>query len=176
VLSCIAVIALPPYIGSTDADVPFQNSSIVGRIMVNIVKRSNVVSAFLPGQGQGSVTARSSNASVDLANGVRESGMTPLELMDAALAGCLVLSARIAARSFGWHERLNSVTVDVRHEKAPDQPSRIAKFDCVFSIEGDFSEEERQKLIDEAHRICTVGNTLMSDVEIHDVAEIPADA
>jgi len=144
--------------------------------MVNIVKRSNVVEAFLPGQGQGNVTARSSGASVDLANGARESGMTPLELMDAALAGCLVLSVRIAARSFGLHERLASVKVDVQHEKAPNQPSRIARFDCVFAIDGDFSEEERQRLIDEAHRICTVGNTLMSDVEIRDVADIPADA
>lgn len=143
--------------------------------MVNIVKRSNVVEAFLPGQGQGHVSARSSEASVDLAGFARESGMTPLELMDAALAGCLVLSVRIAARTFGWQERLVSVKADVRHEKAPDQPSRVARFDCAFVIEGEFSDEERSKLIEEAHRICTVGNTLMSEVEIRDVAEIRED-
>lgn len=144
--------------------------------MVNIVKRSNVVEAFLPGQGQGHATARSSGASVDLAGVAREGGMTPLELMDAALAGCLVLSVRIAARTFGWQERLVSVKVDVRHEKAPDQPARVARFDCAFVIEGDFSDEERSKLIEEAHRICTVGNTLTSDVEIRDVPQIPEDA
>lgn len=143
--------------------------------MVNIVKRSNVVEAFLPGQGQGNVTARS-GASLDLAGFARESGMTPLELMDAALAGCLALSVRIAARTFDWHKRLASVKVDVRHEKATDHPSRVARFDCAFVIEGDFSTAEREALIAEAHRICTVGNTLTGDVEIRDVPEIPDDA
>jgi len=144
-------------------------------MMVKIVERSNVVEAHLPGLGQGSVTARSSRARVDLAAGARDSGMTPLELMDAALAGCLALSVRIAARSAGWHERLTSVQVEVRHEKTKDQPSQIARFDCMFAIEGDLSEDERQALIDEAHRICTVGNTLMSDVEIRDVSGKPAE-
>lgn len=112
-------------------------------------------------------------ASLDLAGFASEGGMTPLELMDAALAGCLVLSVRIAAGTFGWRERLVSVKVDVGHEKAPDTPSRIASFDCAFAIEGDFSAKEREALIAEAHRICTVGNTLEGSVHIHDVPEIP---
>jgi len=144
--------------------------------MVNIVTRSSVVEAFLPGQDQGQVTARSSGAALDIAGSVREGGMTPVEMMDAALAGCLVLSVRIAARTLGWQDRLVSVKADVRHEKAPDLPSRVARFDCAFDIRGDFSDEERAKLIEEAHRICTVGNTLMGNVEIHDVPSIPADA
>lgn len=152
------------------------SETFVGRVMVNIVKRSSVVEALLPGQGQGKVVARSTGASIDIAGGVRDGGMTPLEMMDAALAGCLVLSVRIAARNLGWQDRLVSVKVDVRHEKAPDQPSRVARFDCLFAIKGDFSEEERQKLIDEAHHLCTVGNTLTSNVEIRDVTDIPEDA
>jgi len=140
--------------------------------MVNIVKRSTVVGASLPGRGQGNVTARS-GASLDLAGYASEGGMTPVELMDAALAGCLVLSVRIAARSFGWHERLVSVKADVRHEKAPDEPSRVMAFDCAFEIEGDFSPEERERLIAEAHRLCTVGNTLERGAVIRDVENIP---
>ncbi|WEX08355.1 OsmC family protein [Chelativorans sp. AA-79] len=140
--------------------------------MVNIVKRSTVVGAFLPGKGQGNVEARS-GARLDLAGLATESGMTPVEMMDAALAGCLVLSARIAARNLGWHERLVSVKADVRHEKAPDAPSRVAAFDCAFQIEGDFSPEEREKLVAEAHRLCTVGNTLERGATIRDVERIP---
>jgi len=140
--------------------------------MVNIVKRSSVVGASLPGKGLGKVTARS-GASMELAGSARESGMTPLELMDAALAGCLALSVRIAARTFGWQDRLVSVNVEVRHEKAPDAPSRIAGFDCAFDIEGDFTAAEREALVAEAHRVCTVGNTLETRVEIRDVPAIP---
>jgi len=142
------------------------------QVMVNIVKRSTVVGASLPGRGQGSVAARS-GASLDLAGLASESGMTPVEMMDAALAGCLVLSLRIAARSFGWHERLVSVKADVRHQKAPDAPSRVIAFDCAFEIEGEFSAEECEKLVAEAHRLCTVGNTLERGALIRDVDKIP---
>jgi len=140
--------------------------------MVNIVKRSTVVGATLPGRGQGNVTARS-GASLDIAGYASESGMTPVEMMDAALAGCLVLSVRIAARSFGWHDRLLSVKADVKHQKAPDAPSRVAAFDCAFEIEGDFTQDERDALIGEAHRLCTVGNTLEQGAVIRDVPRIP---
>lgn len=95
-----------------------------------------------------------------LAAMVRDEGMTPLELMDAALSGCLVLSVRIAARKFGWQDRLESVSVDVTHTKGEGAPSRIAEFACDFAIRGDFTEEERRQLIAESHAVCTVGNTL----------------
>ena len=137
--------------------------------MVNVVTRPNTVTATLPGSGQGSVTARS-GAQALLANLARDEGFTPLEFLDAALSGCLVLSVRIAARKLGWLERLESVDVDVTHEKAPDLPSRVAAFDCAFHIAGDFSAAERNALIEEAHRICTVGNTFAEGAIVRDVA------
>lgn len=134
-----------------------------------VVERATTVGAALPGHGQGQVQARS-GAEALLAGLASEPGFTPLELMDAALAGCLVLSVRIAVRKLGWDKRLNNVDVDVTHHKGPEARSRVAAFDCRFEIEGDFSEAERSQLIAEAHRICTVGNTLQAGAEIRDLA------
>ncbi|MCD7059871.1 OsmC family protein [Pelagibacterium xiamenense] len=139
--------------------------------MVKIVTRPTTVGATLPGKGQGKVKARA-GAELEIAGTAGETGMTPVEMMDAALAGCLVLSVRIAARQRGWQDRLVSVDVDVQHEKAADGPSRVAKFRSAFKIEGDFSESEREALIADAHALCTVGNTLERGAEIVDVPEI----
>lgn len=137
--------------------------------MVSITTRPSTVSARLDAAGKGEVEAHS-GAGLALAAMARDEGMTPLELMDAALAGCLVLSVRIAARKFGWHERLKGVEVDVTHRKAEDAPSRVAEFSCDFRIDGEFAAGERQQLIDEAHALCTVGNTLERGASITDVA------
>ncbi|GGA63212.1 OsmC family protein [Pelagibacterium lentulum] len=136
--------------------------------MVKITTRSATVGAWLGGTGRGRITAHS-GTSVDLAGLATDEGLTPLEFMDAALAGCLVLSVRIAARKFGWGNRLTEVAVDVTHTKAADEPSRVERFACSFAIEGDFTSEERQQLIDEAHAICTVGNTFERGAQIIDV-------
>ena len=138
--------------------------------MVNSTTRPTTVSAHLDAAGKGEVEAHS-GARLALAALARDEGMTPLELMDAALAGCLVLSLRIGARKFGWHDRLKGVSVDVTHTKAEDAPSRVSGFACDFRIEGDFTAEERQQLIDEAHAVCTVGNTLERGASITDVEE-----
>lgn len=135
--------------------------------MVTITTRPTSVGAHLPGRGQGAVAARS-GAEALLANLANDAGFTPLEFMDAALAGCLVLSVRIAARGFGWQERLASVDAEVSHHKAHEAPSRVERFSCRFRIEGDFSEAERAQLIAEAHRVCTVGNTFAHGAVIVD--------
>ncbi|WDR02647.1 OsmC family protein [Devosia algicola] len=139
--------------------------------MVNIVTRPTTVGASLDQVGAGSVLAQS-GAGAKLANLASDEGFTPLELMDAALAGCLVLSVRIAVRKLGWQERFTSVNVDVTHEKAPDGPSRVAGFACSFRIEGEFSPAERQELIAEAHEICTVGNTFEHGAIVRDVTPV----
>ncbi|RFC65949.1 hypothetical protein DYI37_00175 [Fulvimarina endophytica] len=52
-------------------------------------------------------------------------------------------SVRIAARTFGWQERLGSGSVDVTHRMGNGAPSGVAEFACDFAIERNFSEEER---------------------------------
>lgn len=141
--------------------------------MVNVVARPTTVTATLPGTGQGSVLARS-GAREKLANLASDEGFTPLEFLDAALSGCLVLSVRIAARKRGWLDRLETVNVEVTHKKAHDLPSRVAAFDCIFQIDGEFSAAERDELIEEAHRICTVGNTFEHGAIVRDVASTTA--
>ncbi|MGV8830600.1 MAG: OsmC family protein [Devosia sp.] len=137
--------------------------------MVSIVARPTTVSASLPASGQGAVSAHS-GAGTKLANLASDEGFTPLEFLDAALSGCLVLSVRIAARKLGWLDRLGNVNVEVTHKKAQDQPSRIAAFDCAFQIDGDFSAAERETLIADAHDICTVGNTFAAGAIVRDIA------
>lgn len=137
--------------------------------MVNVIARPATVIAALPATGQGGVQAQS-GAAAKLANLASEAGFTPLEFLDAALSGCLVLSLRIAARQRGWLDRLKTVQVAVTHEKAHDLPSRVAAFDCVFEIDGDFSAAEREQLIAAAHEICTVGNSLAHGAIIRDAA------
>lgn len=143
--------------------------------MVNIATRPTSVSATLDQAGHGSVQAKS-GAAARLANMASDEGFTPLEFMDAALAGCLVLSLRIAARKLGWLDRLVKVDVDVTHEKAPEAPSRVASFATSFVIEGDFSPAERQQLIEDAHALCTVGNTFEHGAVIRDVEPAGTDS
>jgi len=137
-----------------------------------IIERPAIITATLGGQGQGEVRAKSGAQAV-LAGLASEEGFTPVELMDAALAGCLVLSFRIAARKRGWGARLRSIAVDVIHHKASEGASRVQGFDCCFTIDGDFSQTERADLIAEAHAICTVGNTLHAGAQMRDIEEIP---
>ena len=144
-------------------------------MVAHVTARPTTVSSTLPGRGQGSVAAES-GASAALAGFPSESGFTPLEFLDAALSGCLVLSVRTAARKRGWSERLKRVDVTVRHEKAPDLPSRVASFSCSFEIAGDFTAEERATLIAEAHELCTVGNTFAHGPVIRDVETAAAPA
>lgn len=134
---------------------------------MSISIRPTSVRASLPGGGQGEVAARS-GARARLAGLASQEGFTPLEFLDAALAGCLVLSVRLAAQKLGWLGRLALVDVEVTHEKAPGAPSRVAAFSSAFHIEGDFSSVERAELIAEAHRICTVGNTFAHGAVVRD--------
>lgn len=136
--------------------------------MVTITARPTTVDASLGPQGPGDIAARS-GAVAKLANLAADEGFTPLEFMDAALSGCLVLSVRIAARKAGWQDRLEKVDAAVTHEKAKDEPSRVAKFLCKIDIAGDFTADEKAFLIAEAHRICTVGNTFEHGAVIEDV-------
>lgn len=135
--------------------------------MTTIRQRPTGVAATVDVNGRGTVQA-ASGGGVVLAGSPSMEGLNPLELFDAALAGCLALSVRIAARTLGLSARLGPVTVEVRGTKAADAPSRIARQVCRFAIAGDLTADERARLIAEAHRICTIGNSLADGVEIED--------
>jgi uncharacterized OsmC-like protein len=102
---------------------------------------------------------------VDIKTGAAEEGFNPLDLIYASLSACLAMSARIAASKLGLLERLEGVTADVKGEKAPDEPSRIARFAVTFEIRGDFDDETRHEIARLAESICTVSNTIMGQPE-----------
>ncbi len=139
--------------------------------MATIRQRPTGVTASVGTNGRGEIAA-ASGAQVTLAGSPSMEGFNPLELMDAALAGCLALSLRIAARSLGLSERIGAVSVEVRGEKAEEKPTRIARQVCRFAIAGDITDEERAALVAEAHRICTVGNSYGRAVVIEDGAPL----
>lgn len=102
---------------------------------------------------------------IDIKTGASEEGFNPLDLIYASLSACLAMSARIAVTKLGLLDRLEGVTAVVKGEKAPDEPSRIARFDISFEIRGDFDDETRHEIARLAEEICTVSNTIMGQPE-----------
>lgn len=102
---------------------------------------------------------------IEIKTGAAEEGFNPLDLIYASLSACLAMSARIAVTKLGLLDRLEGVTAIVKGEKAPDEPSRIARFDVTFEIKGDFDEETRHEIARLAEEICTVSNTIIGQPE-----------
>ncbi|SCB60953.1 Uncharacterized OsmC-related protein [Rhizobium aethiopicum] len=103
---------------------------------------------------------------IDIVTAPSQPGFSPLDLLYASLAACLVLSARIAASQMGVLDRIGEITADVTGEKAAEGLSRVAKFNIVFSIKGDIDEETRRKIVVAAEdEICTVSNTIRGTPE-----------
>ncbi|WP_312794431.1 OsmC family protein [Tianweitania sp.] len=100
---------------------------------------------------------------IDIKTGASEAGFNPLDLLYASLSACLAISARMAASKLGVLDKLTDVMVEVKGEKAPDEPSRVARFDIDFQIVGDFDDTTRQQIAELAEgSICTVSNTIQS--------------
>lgn len=131
------------------------------------ITRPHGVTAKASVAGQGTIIA-ASGASAVLAVGQADMGLTPVELLDAALAGCLAISIRYAAKQRGLADRAGQIEVHVDHEKAAAGSSRIVRFHVDYIFGGDITPDERAGLIAEGHRLCTIGNTLAAGAEIVD--------
>lgn len=105
------------------------------------------------------VTSRT-GGEIEIRTGASEAGFNPLDLIYASVSACLAMSARIAASKLGLLDRLEGVTVNVSGEKAPDEPSRIARFDILFDIRGAFDADTREEIARLAEEICTISNTI----------------
>ena len=97
---------------------------------------------------------------LDVVAGVTPAGFSPIDLLYASLASCLVLSLRIAAVRKGIADKLDEVRVHVTGDKAEEGPSRVARLHIRFAISGGIDEATRGDLIAAAEEICTVSNTL----------------
>src|ERR1700712_538705 len=85
---------------------------------------------------------------------------SPLDLLYAAIAGCLVVSARMAVSEKGLLDGLQEVRAVVHGHKAVDGPARVDRLNIELEILGEFDDETRAALIARAEELCTVSNTV----------------
>lgn len=111
--------------------------------------------------------------------GGTDSGPSPYDLLSAALAACTTMTLGMYAR----HKKiaLDSATVRVRHRKkhAEDcadcetKDGRIDEFQRSLELDGDLSDDERQRMLEIADR-CPVHRTLHAEVKVRtELAERP---
>jgi uncharacterized OsmC-like protein len=122
--------------------------------------------AVLPPVGLPVITTPT-GGEVGVVTQVSAPGFSPLDLIYASLAACMVLSARIAATRLGVADQLGEVRADVSGEKAKDEPSRIATFTVRLDIAGDLDAATKERILADAEDICTVSNTLRGGPVLH---------
>jgi putative redox protein len=98
-------------------------------------------------------------------------GPTPYGLLSASLAACTTMTLKMYAE----HKKLDfkSATVSVTHEKVhaddcadcESNSGRIDEFRRVLTLEGNFTDEQRQRLLEIADR-CPVHRTLHGEIKV----------
>ncbi|WP_422031398.1 alpha/beta fold hydrolase [Roseovarius sp.] len=102
------------------------------------------------------------------AYGGTDKGLTPYGFLSAGLGACTSMTIRMYARRKGWP--LEGVSVDVCHDKVHAQDAsqpgaKPDRFRRVIRLEGELSEEQRQKLLEIADK-CPVHRTLERSSEV----------
>ncbi len=115
--------------------------------------------ALLGRHGQAEIVS-ATGAAITLSSALSSPGYSPVDLLYASVAGCLVLSVRIAASEMRLIDRLVEVRAEVKGRKAPHEPPRIAHLDIRIEVDGEFDDAERHALIERGEELCTVSNTL----------------
>lgn len=103
--------------------------------------------------------------------GGNDFGPSPYELVSAGLGACTVMTLHMYARRKKWPLKEVKVHIDHYKDHAQDcedldnPKSKIDHFNRMLEIEGDLSEEQRQRLIEIADK-CPVHRTLHSSVKV----------
>jgi putative redox protein len=131
------------------------------------------VSSTGEGKFQQSVTVGPHHLLADepVAAGGTDSGLSPYDLLNAALGACTAMTLRLYADQKGLP--LTGVSVTLSHEKihAADcatcetKEGKIDRIDRTIALEGPLDEAQRKRLIEIADK-CPVHRTLTSEVEI----------
>ena len=103
--------------------------------------------------------------------GGTDTGLSPYELLLAALGSCTSMTISLYARTRKWP--LESVTVNLRHSKihaidCRDCETKIGKIDRIdreIHLVGNLEREQRTKLLEIADK-CPVHRTLKSEIDI----------
>lgn len=90
---------------------------------------------------------------------------TPVDTMIASLGSCIVRSVEWAAAQ--RKSQLNPFTVKIVGTKSPELPGRLEK--AEITIIGDVVDDEVMalRILKQAKAICTVSNSLNTEVEIN---------
>jgi len=105
--------------------------------------------------------------------GGTDTGPNPYDLLLAALGACTSMTLRLYADRKGF--KLKGITVRLRHNKIHAQDCKacetktglIDRIEREITLEGDLTEEQRQRLLEIAGR-CPVARTLKSEIDIED--------
>lgn len=88
----------------------------------------------------------------------------PSDLVMAALASCIAISLEMVGREM----KIDPGTIDIVVEgaKATDLPHRFARFNLTVHLDDLADQQVAARLLDQAKKICTVSNSLNSEVVI----------
>lgn len=136
----------------------------------NIIEESVVAEAT--GRGKYQVRVHTGDHELLMDEPVRygglSSGPNPFDLLEAALAGCTLMTLRLYAERKGWP--LDGIRVRVTHRKGASGERDRFEREVEF---GDVSDEQRQRLLEIAQR-CPVHLLLErgADVSVEPVQDI----
>ena len=88
----------------------------------------------------------------------------PSDLIMAALASCIAISLEMAAQEMKIDP--GAIEIVINGEKARELPHRFARFDVTVCLEDIEDEDLALKLLNQAKQICTVSNSLKSEVRL----------
>lgn len=108
--------------------------------------------------------------------GGKDKGPDPYDYLLMALGSCTVMTLRMYANHKGWD--LKDVYMELRHNKrhdedcknCDDKKSRIDFIEKDIIVEGDFTDEQIDRLLEISQR-CPVHRTLLGDIKIDSTME-----
>lgn len=92
-----------------------------------------------------------------------DKGPAPMEMVLAGLGACTSMTLRMYAQRKEW--ALEKVSVTLVHEQKAAADGKSDKFVRHIEVEGDLTEEQRQRLLEIANK-CPVHKTLTGALEI----------
>ena len=115
----------------------------------NVIEESVVAEATGGGKFQTRIRAGDHELLMDepVGYGGLSTGPNPFDLLEAALAGCTLMTLRLYAERKGW--ALDGIRVHVSHRKG--RPGERDRFVRELEL-GDVTEEQRQRLLEIAER------------------------